>query len=256
MLKVLVGGLALLALACGADQPAPARDTPPGGKPRLLVVTYAAGFRHASIPVAEQTLADLATRSGAFEASFARSAEDVKAMTTKDALAGFAGAFFVSTTGDLGIDDLAGFLTWIAEGHAFLGAHAAADTYHDRPEYLAMLGAEFDRHGAPCTVRLAIEDAAHPAASPLAPSFEITDEIYEWKASPRPNAHVLLSLDRHPPDGHPEAGQPMDLPLAWTRAHGKGRVFYTALGHGEDVWKDRRFQDHLLGAIRWSLASS
>lgn len=256
MTRTLLAAFALVVAGCGADQPAPAHDTPPQGKPRILVVTFAAGFRHASIPVAEQTLADLATRSGEIEVAFARSGDDVKRMTTREALAGFAGAFFVNTTGDLGIADLGAFLDWIAEGHAFLGAHSATDTYHDRPEYLAMVGAEFAQHGAPCAIRPKVEDASHPAVAHLAPSFEISDEIYEWKTSPRPSVHVLFALDRHPPDGHPEAGQPGDFVLGWTKTHGKGRVFYTALGHGDDVWHDERFQKHVLGAIRWSLSST
>jgi type 1 glutamine amidotransferase len=240
--------LVLLAISCKAD-------APPRGKPRLLVVTYTTGFRHASIPVAEQVLADLATSSGEYEVDFARDADGVSRMLTRSALDGYAGVFFVNTTGNLGLSDLPGFLAWIADGHAFLGAHSAADTYHDAPEYLSMLGAEFAQHGAPCTVHPKVEDAEHPATAHLAPAFEITDEIYEWKANPRPVVHVLFALDAHPPDGHPDQNQPGDFPLAWTRSHGKGRVFYTALGHGDETWKDERFKKHLLGAIRWSLAS-
>jgi Uncharacterized protein conserved in bacteria len=32
-------------------------------------------------------------------------------------------------------------------------------------------------------------------------------------------------------------------------------VFYTALGHREEVWQDPRFQQHLLGALRWALGT-
>jgi type 1 glutamine amidotransferase len=35
--------------------------------------------------------------------------------------------------------------------------------------------------------------------------------------------------------------------------HGKGRVFYTSMGHREDVWKNDVFQRLLLGALLWSL---
>jgi hypothetical protein len=42
-----------------------------------------------------------------------------------------------------------------------------------------------------------------------------------------------------------------DFALAWTRSFGSGRVFYTALGHREEVWQDKRFQQHLLNGIRW-----
>ena len=64
---------------------------------------------------------------------------------------------------------------------------------------------------------------------------------------------MLLSLDRHPADGLPEAGQPADLPLARAKNYGQGRVFYTALGHREDVRENPLYQQHILGGIRWVL---
>lgn len=247
----------MLAWSCN-HEPAPSSPRPdastPAGKPRFLVVTHTTGFRHASIPVAEQTFAELATSSGEFEVDFARDGDAVKRMMTRSALDGFAGVVFANTTGNLGVPDLGAFLGWVAEGHAFLGVHSASDTYHDAPEYLAMLGAEFAQHGNICAVRPKVEDAQHPAVAHLAPAFDITDEIYEWKTNPRPNVQVLFALDSHPPDGHPEQNQPGDFPLAWTRLHGKGRVFYTALGHGDETWKDERVRKQLLGAIRWSIA--
>ena len=64
---------------------------------------------------------------------------------------------------------------------------------------------------------------------------------------------MLLSLDRHPADGLPEQNQPADLPLAWAKSHGRGRVFYTALGHREDVWQNPLYQQHVLGGVLWTL---
>ena len=254
---VFVALLASCATKPSAESARPEASTP-AGKPRLLVVTHTTGFRHASIPVAEQTFADLATSSAEFEVDYARDGDAVKAKLTRTALDGYAGVVFANTTGNLGVPDLAAFVNWVGEGHAFLGFHSAADTYHDGPEYLAMLGAEFDRHGAICAVRPKVEDAQHPAVAHLAPAFDITDEIYEFEGSPRTGTnggvHVLFGLDAHPPDGHPEQGQPGDFPLAWSRTHGNGRVFYTALGHGDETWKDERFRKLVLGAIRWALS--
>jgi type 1 glutamine amidotransferase len=42
-------------------------------------------------------------------------------------------------------------------------------------------------------------------------------------------------------------------PLAWTRAYGEGRVFYTALGHEAAVWRDPRYQKLLLNGLLWTL---
>ena len=37
-------------------------------------------------------------------------------------------------------------------------------------------------------------------------------------------------------------------PSTWARMHGKGRVFYTSMGHREDVWTSPEFQAVLIGA--------
>lgn len=243
-----LAAVALLVLGCQGD------DSPsgPDGKPEvahLLVVTHTAGFRHPSIPAAEQALADIAAQSGKFDVAYCRNAADVAAMLTPAALAGYDGVFFANTTGDIGIPDLPAFLAWIAAGHAFFGAHSASDTYHDAPAYLDMLGGEFETHGQQCQVDVTVEDPSDPSTAHLYPTFSILDEIYELKTNNRAGVHVLFSLPAHPPDGHSEAGQPGDFLLAWSKSYGSGRVFYTALGHREDVWTDPRFQQHLKGAI-------
>ncbi|MEP6916298.1 MAG: ThuA domain-containing protein [Acidobacteriota bacterium] len=81
----------------------------------------------------------------------------------------------------------------------------------------------------------------------------MTDELDRFTRKSRPDVHVLLSLDRNPPDGVGEPGAAADLPLAWRRNYGGGRVFDTALGHRKEVWQDPRYQQHLLGGLRWAL---
>jgi hypothetical protein len=231
----------------------------PGGPPassqaRLLVVTHTAGFRHDSIPAAENAIRDLGIENRLYETEFCRTADDVRQRLTPAGLASFDAVFFVNTTGNLGIPDLGAFLSWISQGRAFLGAHSASDTYHDAPEYLQMLGGEFLTHGAIAEADVRVDDPAHPAVAHLSPRFRIVDELYRFTRNSRGEVRVLLSLDRHPDDGLPGAGQPADLPLAWHKTHGSGRVFYTALGHRQEVWQDARFRRHVLEAIRWSLA--
>ena len=242
---------ALGAVCCRPSNTA-TTPTPTGMAKRLIVVTHTTGFRHPSISTAETVLNRLAADSRIFTITFCRNESDVARLLAASGLANADGVFFANTTGNLGIADLPAFLAWISDGHAFLGAHSASDTYHDAPDYLAMLGAEFATHGDETTVNVRVEDLAHPAGAPLPNPFTIFDEIYEFRTNPRERVHVLLSLDRHPNDGHPEAGQPGDFPLAWHQTYGRGRVFYTALGHRDDVWNDPRFQQHLLGAIRWA----
>lgn len=246
--------LAALTLAgCGSSR-TPDAPTPIPSK-RLLVVTYTAGFRHASIPAAETALADIGTRSGLYHTEFCRTEADVHARLTPSGLASTDAVFFANTTGELGIPDLGAFLAWIAAGHAFLGAHSAADTYHDAPEYLEMLGGEFATHGAIVEAEIRVDDPSDPSVAHLSPRVRITDEWYRFARNGRANLHALLSMDRVPADGVGDAGAPADLLIAWRRDYGRGRVFYTALGHREEVWQDARFQQHLLGALRAALGS-
>lgn len=224
----------------------------------VVVVTHTAGFRHDSIPTAERVLGELATRSGLFTVSYCRTADDVRRMLAPAALVDVDAVVFANTTGDLGLPDLDGFLAWVRSGRAFAGVHSAADTYHPSATvgtaFVDMLGAEFERHGTIATASALVENRSNPSVAHFADRFTITDELYEFVRNPRPRAHVVLSLDRHPDDGHPEAGQPADLPLAWYSRYGDGAVFYTALGHRSEVWDDADFQRHLLGALRWLLA--
>jgi type 1 glutamine amidotransferase len=221
--------------------------------PTILVVTHTAGFRHSSIALAETTIEALGRSSGLFAASFARTQDDVRRTLTPAGLASIDAVVFANTTGNLGIPDLGAFLDWIAAGHGFAGMHSASDTYHDEPRYLAMLGNEFLTHGEQATVDAVVENSDHPAAAPLGGRFRVFDEIYKFTRANRGEVTMLLSLDRHPADGLPEAGRAGDLPLAWAKTHGQGRVFYTALGHREDVWENRLYQQHVLGGLRWVL---
>jgi uncharacterized protein len=241
----------------GTGSPAPAAPTSPSPSPtaapaKLMVVTHTTGFRHSSIAVAEPTIERIGKSTQLYDTEFCRDASDVQSMLTPAHLANVDAVFFANTTGDLGIPDVHAFVTWVSAGHAFLGAHSASDTYHESSEYIAMLGGEFLTHGAIVEGDVRVDQAADPIVAHLAPRFRITDELYRFTRL-NGDLRVLLSLDREPPDGVGIAGQPANLPLAWTRTPGSGRVFYTALGHREEVWQDARYQQMLYEAIRWAL---
>jgi type 1 glutamine amidotransferase len=240
----------LVALACGGGSTAPVSPSSSVAGPRVLVVTHTAGFRHDSIPAAEETIQQLARESGLFDVAFCRTADDVRRMLTPAALGDVAGVVFANTTGNIGIPDLDGFLSWLGAGRGFVGIHSASDTYHDAPAFLEMLGNEFDTHGKQAEVDAVVEAAGHPAVAHLGARYRVFDEIYRFKRANRQSVTPLLTLDRDPNDGLERAGQPGDLPLAWAKSHGSGRVFYTALGHRIELWRDARFRQHVLGGIR------
>ena len=159
----------LVSAACGADSGTPSSPStaPPAAPARLLVVSHTTGFRHSSIDVAGPVLAQAGRDSGAFTTIACATAADVARLLTREALANADGVVFLHTTGNLGIPDLPAFLDWIAAGHGFAGIHSAADTYHDAPAYLAMLGNEFETHGAQAEVDAVVE--AHGASRRRAP---------------------------------------------------------------------------------------
>lgn len=251
--------LVLLGAGCARGPAAPTDVvTTSGGTaaspvPRVLVVTHTAGFRHSSIDIAERVIAQLGRTSGLFDTAYCRTADDVRRMLTKDGLADVRAVMFANTTGNIGIPDLDAFLDWIAAGHGFVGVHSASDTYHDAPAYLAMLGNEFLTHGDLSTVEAVVESPQHPAVAHLGVRYRVFDEIYRFARNNRTSVTPLLTLNRYPFDGLANAGEAADLPLAWAREYGQGRVFYTALGHRDELWAEMDFQQHVLGGLRWTL---
>jgi type 1 glutamine amidotransferase len=239
--------------ACGdAESPGPTPSPSPAPAARLLVVTHTTGFRHDSIPTAEEALRQTGIQSGLFTTEFCRTAEDVRLRLTPSGLAGVDAVFLANTTGNLGVPDLQAFLDWVASGKGFLGTHSASDTYHDAPSYLEMLGGELVTHGAIVEAEVRVSEPANPAVAHLAPSVRLADEWYRFQLM-GPGRTVLLKFERNPSDGVGTAGEAVDLPLAWQKPHGSGRVFYTALGHRQEIWEDARFRKHLLEAIRWAI---
>lgn len=292
-----VGLCALVALALAV--PADAADK--SAKKRLLVLTESRGFVHDVVrrkdgkpALAEQVLADLAGRAGDFEVVLS---QDSRKEITAENLAGFDAVFFY-TSGNLPLSDTqkADLIAFVRNGKGFAGAHSASDTFYDWPEYGKLVGGYFDGHPWHQKVKVLVEDTRHPATRHLGESFEITDEIYQFRTPyDRARLRVLMRLDPSVDqpkatlngkavdavamlevtlkDGKPVAmldGKPVavqnlsfegprgkradrDNALAWVQQYGKGRVFYTALGHRDDVWKDERFQKHLLGGLRYAM---
>jgi type 1 glutamine amidotransferase len=238
---VLAGALVFPA----AGEPAGAESPPPA---RLLVVTVTKGYRHDSIPDLERVLGELAAESRAFAVDYARTDAELAAKANARALSALDGVVFASTTGDLPLPDAGAFVSWIHDGHAFVGVHSATDTFPGFPAYLDMIGGQFARHGEQARVEVQVRDTQHPATRALGKSLSVFDEIYQFKRFDPARVHVLLALDRHP-----ETGAAGAFPLAWTRAQGRGRVFYTALGHRQDVVEASWFRRHLLGGILWAL---
>ena len=217
---------------------------------RVLYMTHSAGFVHDSIPTSCSVMQNLGARSGAFEVVCS---EDLS-LISADALRDFDVLYFF-TSGELELSDRqkADMLAFVRDGKGFGGVHSATDTLYNWQEYGELIGAYFNGHPWYQEVAIRIEDPDHPIVKDLAPSFRITDEIYQFRNFARDQVHVLMSLDTTSVDlTKPEVAMPDgDFPLAWCRNYGQGRVFYTALGHPADTWLDERFQNMLLNALLW-----
>ena len=216
---------------------------------RVLIVTHTSGFRHEdSIEAAEQVFADIAARTRWFEPVFARNEEEAVSRLSESALRNVRLVIFANTTGEIAVPSRAALLDWVASGGAFIGVHSASDTWHDSPEYIAMLGGEFESHPAETVASVVVDDPNHLATKDLESPHSLFEEIYLFKNFSLDRVNMLLSLRNHP-----EHGTAGFFPLAWHREHGRGRVLYTALGHREETWTSDWFQQHLTGAIAWGL---
>ena len=156
---------------------------------------------------------------------------------------------------------------YVRAGKGFIGTHAAADTFHTANEskkgpdryanhgtnadpYACFLGGEFIIHGAQQVATNKVIDPKFPGFENVGDSFAFQEEWYSLKDF-APDDHVLTVMDAPHMKG-PMYDRPA-YPNTWARAEGKGRVWYTALGHREDVWTNPTFQQILVGGIKWAL---
>ncbi len=145
-------------------------------------------------------------------------------------------------------------LAAIAAGKGFLGFHSACDTFLSRGEqidpFIAMLGGEFVTHDRRQVATLKVVAPDFPGMAGLGESFAMYDEWYALKNF-APDLHVILSQQTAGMVGACYRRPP--FPVTWARMHGKGRVFYTSLAHGENAWTHEGFQQIALGGLAWIL---
>jgi type 1 glutamine amidotransferase len=169
-----------------------------------------------------------------------------------ESLRDFDGVIFLSTTGDLPVPDLTAFLDWIKSGKAFIGFHAATDTFKSSDAYCEMIGGHFAGH--PWTAAgehaFVVHEPGHRVAAMFPERFRWKDEIYQYDLRYEPkNLRVLVSLDMQA--SSPK--EPWHVPVAWVRDYGQGRVFSTNFGHNDATWKEPMFQKHMAEGIAWAL---
>ena len=229
----------------------------------VLVIGQTKGFEHDSVSPVMAAIYTMGKESGLWDTTLRT---DTELLTKKPLqrnaknLDYFDALVFASTTGELDMDasqkqDMMAFIK--EDGKGFVGIHAALDTNYTWPEYGEMIGGWFDQHpwmtfNAP----IINEDPDFPAVRHLPKEFVKYDEIYQPKEWSRSKVNVLLSLDASKLnyENNPRIHRAdHDFPVAWTKTYGKGRVFYSTLGHTEESWEDPDIRKMYFEAIKWSL---
>jgi uncharacterized protein len=275
--RLFLSTLSLFAVAPFLSIPLQAADSAP--KKKILFFTKSSGFEHSVISwkkgkpsYAENVLLELGPKQN-WEFTFSKDGS----LFTPQYLAQF-DAFFFYTTGDLCSKGTDGeppmspegkqaLLDAVKNGKAFVGTHSAADTFHTANEskkgpdryvdhganadpYVQMIGGEFIKHGAQQKATMRNVDPAFPGFTKLGKGFELMEEWYSLKDFAS-DMHVLLVQETETMKGLEYSRGP--YPATWTRMHGKGRVFYTSMGHREDVWTNPMFQEILIGGLTWAM---
>ena len=246
---------------------------------KILFFTKSSGFEHPVISwkngqpsFVEKVLLELGAKNG-WEFNFSKDGSKF----SPEYLSQFDAVFFY-TTGDLcseGTDKnppmtpagKQALFDYVRGGKGFIGTHAAADTFHTANEskkgpdryanhgtnadpYCCFLGGEFIIHGAQQVATNKVIDPKFPGFENVGDNFAFQEEWYSLKDF-SPDDHVLTVMDAPHMKG-PMYDRPA-YPNTWARSEGKGRVWYTAMGHREDVWTNPTFQQILVGGIKWAL---
>ena len=247
----------------------------PAQQRKVLVYTRASGFVHSSIPLGAKTFEKLGEKTGAFTVT--KVTDDPAVF---DDLSGFDGIVLMSTTGEFlqikGKDAEANpdkakeskdkeparkqaLLDYVNNGGGLIGIHAATDAYHNGkehwPEYGDLIGGSFKEHPY-SKIMIKIDDPSSPINAQFKGNeFEFTDEIYVMKPDHynRDRLRVLLSIDVDKTKMDKQARDDKDYAVAWIRQQGKGRVFYTLLGHREETYMNTLPLQFILAGTQFAL---
>ncbi|WP_157578922.1 ThuA domain-containing protein [Pontibacter roseus] len=240
LVLLLLSGILACTQQNGASQPKREAE-----KPRLLVFSKTAGFRHKSIPHGKAALLRLGQEHGVRVDTTENAAYFVA-----DSLRQYQAVVFLNTTQDvLNPEQQAAFENYIRSGGGFAGIHAASDTEFDWPWYANLVGAQFDNHPKVQHAAIDVVDKVHPATRMLPDRWERRDEWYNFK-NLNLDVQVLATLDETTYEGGKNGN---NHPIAWFHTYDGGRAFYTALGHTPESYSEPLFLQHLWGGITYAM---
>jgi type 1 glutamine amidotransferase len=232
----------------------------PADQKAVLIFSKSTGFRHAeSIEKGKQTFATLAARNK----WFLYSTEEGGVFNT-DQLAKFEAVIFNNSTGRvLNDEQQAALEQYVENGGNLIGIHGAGDDSHHWNWYLKNLtGVKFSHHPIKPHLQEAevilVNDGDSMISRNLAARWKHTDEWYVFFEHPETEGfNILYEIDGGSiiPNGNllwvkdKNFGMGKHHPVAWYRTVGKGRTFYTSLGHNGSTWLQQPFLQMLENAV-------
>jgi uncharacterized protein len=229
------------------------------GKPRLLLFEKINGFRDdPSVNAAHAALLDMAKRKG-----WAVVATDKGGAINPATLRQFDAVIWNNISGDvLTLSQRQALKQYLEQGGGFVAVHGSGgdpayfwDWYADK-----LIGARFKGHPMSPQyqdARVVVADPKHPIAKALPGEWVMNDEWYSFRTNPRAaGARVILTLDESTYKPAGMMGQDLrmggDHPIAWTNCLGKGRAFYSAIGHRPETYVQPQHVALLEAAISWA----
>jgi type 1 glutamine amidotransferase len=229
----------------------------PKGKPRLLLFEKINGFKdEPSVNAAHAAFVAMAERKG-----WAIASTDKGGAINPDTLKQFDAVIWNNISGDvLTLSERRALQDYLEKGGGFVAVHGSAgdpayfwDWYADK-----LIGARFAGHPLNPQfqdARIAVENTSSKLAKALPAEWTMKDEWYSFKTNPRAaGATVVLTLDEstYKPEGMMGQNLRMgaDHPLAWTNCIGKGRMFYSAIGHRPETYSQPQYVSLLESAIQ------
>ena len=233
----------------------------PARRRKLLVTDIQMYSGHGTIPHGNYMLELMAKYTGAFEATFSNDQALLKYPKIKE----FDAVFFNNVCGMVHNDPEVreGILRFVREGGGLGGNHAVTYANLNWPEFADMMGGWAGQHRVEEQV-LKIEDPNSPLMKPFGTEpFTHTDEFYIFPSSSpysREKQRVLMSIDVEKSDrgfggrfSELSTRPDQDYGVAWVKGYGKGRTYFTPLGHTTIMYTDKRWTGHLLAAIQYLL---
>ena len=212
-------------------------------KPRVLVFSKTAGFRHGSIEAGKKAFGEIGEKNG-MEVTYT---EDAAALTPGN-LSACRVVVFLNTTGDIfNASQEKVFEDYIRGGGGYLGIHAANDTEYEWPWYGKLVGTWFMSHPRIQEASVVVLDRKHPATRMLPARWNHRDEWYDFRFNPK-DVTVLAKVDPSTYEGWKHEGE---HPIIWCHEFEGGRALYTGISHTDEAFADPLVRKHLLGALRW-----